>query len=143
MQFLSHPRRGRRSGEWNAGKAVTFIVTLAATRIVTLAAQAAGMSRKSAYALKDRDTAFAAAWDFAMKSGFAARLGDKVEEVEDSPVSLGQGDNPQRGAPSTSSNAHCRLGRRERESKLRDHFFATLAARHRDSPALAARSCAQ
>ncbi len=66
--LLSRPARARRSNEWNGGKAVTFIVTLAASRSVTLAALEAGMSRKSAYALKERDRAFAAAWNAALAS---------------------------------------------------------------------------
>jgi len=63
---LSRPRRPRRSGEWTQGRAVTFIVTLAAARSVTLAARAAGMSRKAAYALRSRDPAFASAWNAAI-----------------------------------------------------------------------------
>ena len=65
MNLLSRPRRPRRANKWNAGAAVTFIVTLAAGRSVALAARAAGMSRKSAYALRGRDPAFAAAWNAA------------------------------------------------------------------------------
>ena len=83
MSFLSRPRRQRRAGEWSTERAVTFIVTLAATQSVTLAARAAGISRKSAYSLKGRDPAFASAWSAAMR---AAR-GNKVEEVERPPVS--------------------------------------------------------
>ncbi|HEU4704677.1 MAG TPA: hypothetical protein VFS45_03065 [Sphingomicrobium sp.] len=60
------PGRPRRTREWSNAKAVTFIVTLAAHRSVTLAAARAGMSRKSAYALKGRDAAFAAAWKTAL-----------------------------------------------------------------------------
>ena len=66
------PRRPRRPHEWSNAKAVTFIVTLAALRSVTLAAARAGMSRKSAYALKGRDPAFAAAWRAALASDHAA-----------------------------------------------------------------------
>lgn len=62
------PRRSLRPHEWSNAKAVTFIVTLAAVRSVTLAAARAGMSRKSAYALKGRDSAFAAAWIAALAS---------------------------------------------------------------------------
>ena len=57
------------------------------------------MSRKSAYAHKARDRAFAAAWPAAKAaakrhSGPALSLskGDKVEEVHAPPVSTGQGD---------------------------------------------------
>ena len=87
MHFLSRSRRPRRSGEWTSEQAVTFIVTLAASQSVTLAARRAGMSRKSAYALKHRDSAFAYAWDAAMR----ASQGYKVKEVEGVPVSLSYG----------------------------------------------------
>lgn len=87
-QLLSRPRRPRRSGEWTPERAVTFIVTLAATASVTLAARAAGMSRKSAYALKGRDRAFAAAWTAALR----ASRGNKVEEVDAPPLSCAHGD---------------------------------------------------
>jgi hypothetical protein len=36
LHLLSRPRRPLRPGEWTPAKAVTFIVTLAATRSVTL-----------------------------------------------------------------------------------------------------------
>ena len=92
MHLISRPRRPRRSSDWTPDRAVTFIVTLAASRSVTLAAGAAGMSRKSAYALKARDPAFAAAWTAAMKAAASfSRQGDKVEEVEDPSVSSSQG----------------------------------------------------
>ena len=72
LAFTPYPQhRPRRPHEWSNVKAVTFIVTLAALRSVTLAADRAGMSRKSAYALKSRDPAFAAAWVAAL--GSAAR----------------------------------------------------------------------
>lgn len=88
MSYLSRPRRPRRAAEWSNAKAVTFIVTLAARRSVTLAAARAGMSRKSAYALRGRDPAFAAAWDAAWKAGAARRRptpgqGDKGDEGDD------------------------------------------------------------
>lgn len=93
--LLSRPRRPRRSGEWTPARAVTFIVTLAATRSVTLAARAAGMSRKAAYALKSRDTAFAGAWSAAMAAGRpSGNQGNKVKEVHGLPFSPGQGNRP-------------------------------------------------
>jgi hypothetical protein len=92
MFQLRRPRRPRRSGEWTESKTVTFIVTLAASRSVTLAARQAGMSRKAAYALKARDPAFAAAWNEAMKAGNAARRkGYEVDETEYPRVSPNQG----------------------------------------------------
>ena len=128
MHLLSPNRRSpRRSHEWSAARAVNFIVTLAATRSVTLAARAACMSRKSAYALKSRDPAFAAAWAAAEKAGVTSMRpgpaldlpkGDKVEEVEDPPVS------PPYGYASPS--------RRERE-----RAFVRLLTVLRETPPLA------
>ena len=93
MIQLSRPLRPRRPGDWTPARAVTFIVTLAATRSVTLAARASGMSRKAAYALKSRDSAFASAWKAALAANRPpARQGDKVDEVHEPPVSTGQGD---------------------------------------------------
>ena len=93
MILLCRPRRPARSNDWTNAKAVTFIVTLAATRSVTLAARAAGMSRKAAYALRDRDARFADAWRQAFAIQTIRRQGNKVEEVEDPPFSRGQGNN--------------------------------------------------
>lgn len=82
MLLLSRPRRQRRASDWTSARAVTFVVTLAAHRSVTLAAARAGMSRKSAYALKGRDAAFAAAWDQAVTVGTGrSRQGDKAHET--------------------------------------------------------------
>jgi hypothetical protein len=123
--LLSRPRRPRRQGEWTQGKAVTFIVTLAATQSVTLAARAAGISRKSAYALKSRDSAFASAWNAAIAAARPVRRqGDKAHEVNGPRFSRGQGDRR-----STSSW----------DAELRDHFFSTLATKRRDSVARPAR----
>ena len=115
-------RRPARAGEWSGDKAVTFIVTLAATTSVTLAAARAGMSRKSAYALKRRDPAFAAAWDEAVRAGdnppVAIRpRGDKVDRLYNPPVMPPKGN-----------------GRadRDRDEEWRDSFFAALATRHPD-----------
>ena len=89
MLKLSHSRRPRRAGEWTEGKAVTFIVTLAAHRNVTLAAARADMSRKSAYALKRRDPAFCAAWDAAVAAAaLPARKGDKGDDLHNPPVGV-------------------------------------------------------
>jgi hypothetical protein len=83
------------------------------------------MSRKSAYALKSRDPAFAAAWTAAVD---AARKspgqGDKVEEVEAPLVSSVHGDT----SPS----------RRDRE-----RAFAVIVAGLRESSRLADLSPAQ
>ena len=120
MILLSRPRRPLRAHEWTRGKAVTFIVTLAATHSVTLAAKAAGMSRKSAYALKSRDPAFAHSWNAALE----AAKRNKVEEVQASPIPSSQGDRPIRAAPSNESIS----ARRRADAELRDRFLARLAA---------------
>ena len=118
MLQLARTRRPRRAGEWTEGKAATFVVTLAVSRSVTLAASRAGMSRKSAYALKRRDTGFAAAWIAALATGEEPALnsvqGAKVGEVDDPRISKAQGNN----APALTSRAA--------DAKSRDRFFATL-----------------
>ena len=125
MHLLSRPRHVPRAGGWTSDKVVTFIVAFAATRSVTLAAHAAGMSRKAAYALRARDAAFAAAWAAAVKAGAERPLeGDKVEEVEEPPISSGQG--------------NASLSRAERE-----RAFVGLLAQLRESPPLAPRPAAQ
>jgi hypothetical protein len=132
LHFLSRSRRKPRVGERTAGKSVTFIVTLAALGDVTLAARAAGMSRKSAYALRSRDPAFAAAWMAALRAGERRSVGpapslskgDKVEEVEGPPIPSGLGN----ASPS----------RAERE-----RAFVGLLVQLRESPPLAPRPAAQ
>ena len=124
MPLLSRPLRPRRNGEWSGSRGVTFIVTLAAHRSVTLAAREARMSRKSAYALKARDPAFAEAWDEALKIARNARQCDEVQEVHNPRTSLSQGDKAPRTAPSRSSTAQLR----RIEELCRDRFFAKLAA---------------
>ena len=67
MFDLASCHRPRRPAEWTESKAIAFIVTLAGTGIVTLAAREAGMSRKAAYALKRRDPLFAGLWEKAKR----------------------------------------------------------------------------
>jgi hypothetical protein len=138
LHLLSRPCRPRRQHEWSAGKAVTFIVTLAASQSVTLAAREAGMSRKSAYALKGRDPAFADAWNAALKARRTKREGDKVEEVHVPPVSSSQGDKRVRAEPSDWSTI-----RRRHDAALRDLFFGRLVRQSGESPSLARRTPAQ
>jgi hypothetical protein len=122
---LFTPRRPRRAGEWTPDRVVTFIVTLAATGSVTLAARESGMSRKSAYALKSRDPAFASAWAAAARARAAgSRQGHKVEEVEEAPVRRPHGDT----SPSRID---------------RERAFTALLATLRDSPPLAPSASAQ
>ena len=125
MLQLARTRRPRRSGEWTEARAVTFIVTLAASRSVTLAASRAGMSRKSAYALKDRDPAFRAAWNAALsvviqprpRSAGGPRQGNEVDEVDDPAIKRGQG------------YSYPRPQNLSLDAQMRDLFFATIANR--------------
>ena len=77
----------RRPHQWTQAKVVTFIVTLASRQSVTLAAARAGMSRKSAYALKGKDCAFAAAWNAALSVGAIDGLeGDESNDLHNPPI---------------------------------------------------------
>jgi hypothetical protein len=107
---LAQTRRPRRAGEWTEAKAVTFIVTLAASRSVTLAATRAGMSRKAAYVLKHRDRGFEAAW----RAAVAPFEGNKVCEVNGTLNRQVQG-NGQRARSNRAADA-----------RSRDRFFANL-----------------
>ena len=122
QRLLHLPRtcRPRRKGEWTESKVVTFIVTLAALRSVTFAARAAGMSRKSAYALRDRDPAFAAAWEAACAAGASPSVqGDKGDEGNDPRV-----------APRLGSTRRRRRANAAR-AELSDYFSGLFANRLR------------
>ena len=142
MFQLCCPRRPRRLGEWTRDKVVTFIVTLAASQSVTLAAREAGMSRKSAYALRARDPAFASAWNMAVKARPTRRQGGATEELHEPPVSPDQGDKRAHVRRSTSSTPQ-RDNARGLDNFRRDRFFARLAERRGDSANLAHGSSAQ
>jgi hypothetical protein len=78
------------------------------------------MSRKSAYALKSRDPAFATAWAAAVNAGSRIRSeGDKASEVSDPRILSVQGD-------SRIANF---------DSELRDNFFCQIAPNRPDSVA--------
>lgn len=64
-------RRIRRDG-WTVERQLAFLAALAETRSATRAAAAAGMSRESAYRLRERPAAalFAALWDGALRPEF-------------------------------------------------------------------------
>ena len=57
------PEPSRKTGGWSADRQRGFIEVLAETGSIHLAARAAGLSARSAYALRVRSAAFAAAWD--------------------------------------------------------------------------------
>ncbi|HVL79531.1 MAG TPA: hypothetical protein VM346_09640, partial [Sphingomicrobium sp.] len=119
--------------EWNKGKIVTFIVTLAATRSVTLAAREAGMSRKSAYALKARDAEFADCWKRALGTRPQQPQGGRAWAKRAPPAVHAQGDGATLAASSILSTRQGTLDR-ELEDVARDHFFARLGARLSRSP---------
>jgi len=107
--------RTRHDG-WTNGRRVTFFVTLAATGSVTFAAASVGLSRKSAYALKKRDTTFASLWERALTMAGKARPAACPHRAE------GNGNRvPIASAtPSTGVN---------RAAAERDRFFAGLEKR--------------
>ena len=61
------PEPSRKVGGWNATRQRLYIETLAETGSVHLSAKAAGLSARSAYALRVRSPAFSAAWDAAQQ----------------------------------------------------------------------------
>jgi hypothetical protein len=138
MNLLAQPRRPQRPEGWSSAKAVTFIVTLARSRSVTLAARAVGMSRKSAYALRKRDPGFAAAWNAAIGAG--SILNPKGNSGRQS----------QHSQPSQLAVTQETAEARRRDELLRDRFFARLAATRRKagqtphrSPAMRAPQCSR
>lgn len=75
------PERSRRDG-WTTDRQARFLTALAATRSVTDAARAVGMSRKSAYRLRSRepDGLFAAMWSQCFRPRAAPAARAQVEE---------------------------------------------------------------
>ena len=61
------PQPSRKTGGWSAVRQRLFIEALAETGTVHMAAKAAGLSARSAYFLRIRSAAFAAAWDAAQQ----------------------------------------------------------------------------
>jgi hypothetical protein len=61
------PEPSRKTGGWSAHRQQLFIEALAETGSVHLSAKAAGLSARSAYAVRVRSPAFAAAWDAAQQ----------------------------------------------------------------------------
>lgn len=81
---MTDSRATRRNG-WTPERQIRFLDALAATRSVTKAAAAAGMSRESAHRLRNRGEGalFAAIWDLALagsligiNEGHSDNLGD-------------------------------------------------------------------
>src|SRR5437868_5405972 len=84
------PRTKIREDGWTAERQLRFLDALSRTRSVTKAAAAAGMSRESAYRLRDRrdGTLFAALWDRTLK-GHASRHFARSSRSTGAPVSRG------------------------------------------------------
>jgi hypothetical protein len=61
------PEPSRKTGGWSAARQRMFVESLAETGSVHLSARSAGLSARSAYALRVRSGAFAAAWDAAQQ----------------------------------------------------------------------------
>lgn len=61
------PQPSRKTGGWSAIRQRLFIEALAETGSVHMAAKSAGLSARSAYALRVRSSAFAAAWNAAQQ----------------------------------------------------------------------------
>ncbi|WP_347718055.1 hypothetical protein [Sphingomonas sp.] len=57
------PEPSRKTGGWSADRQRSFIEVLAETGSIHVAARSAGLSARSAYSLRVRSAAFAAAWD--------------------------------------------------------------------------------
>jgi hypothetical protein len=80
VQQVPPPKRKPRHDEWTREKMAGFLRELAATQSVAAAAKSVGMSRQSAYKLRNRceGTPFALAWEVALEAGLqqlARRVG--------------------------------------------------------------------
>lgn len=71
LAFTPVPFMVKRHSGWTPDRQREFIHQLSRIGVVSAAAKAVGMSRNSAYKLRERDGAesFAAAWDMAMEMG--------------------------------------------------------------------------
>jgi hypothetical protein len=68
---------------WSARRQRDFIAALAAMGTVLYAARAVGMTKQSAYKLRDRPGAesFAAAWDVALQMGYDEAFGQAIDRA--------------------------------------------------------------
>jgi hypothetical protein len=81
--FTPVPMQRRRHDGWTPERQRAFIEVLSVTGQVAEACRTVGMSRKSAYGLKDRPGAesFVAAWDAALMSGQQRMLDQLMERA--------------------------------------------------------------
>ena len=77
------PFERRRADGWTERRQRDFVTALAAMGSVLHAAQAVGMTKRSAYQLRDRPGAesFAAAWDLALAIGYADAFDRALERA--------------------------------------------------------------
>jgi len=82
LRFEAVPVRGRSDG-WTAARQQAFIVRLALCGSVNASAEAVGMTRRSAYKLRERpgSESFAAAWGAALDYGRGRRLDHAIERA--------------------------------------------------------------
>lgn len=136
MALIVQPRRPARAGEWTSGAAILFIVTLAATGSVTLAARAAGMSRKSAYALRDRNPLFAEAWQAARRAAPRPSAGS----VDGDMARRAAPSNSSTGGGGTSARHHGRSGAPEWQVRLAAEWPLLRESSQSRAPAALARA---
>lgn len=82
IAFAPVPVRPRRNG-WTAERQRGFILRLALSGCIAASAQAVGMSRRTAYRLRDHPggAGFAAAWDAALRIGVDTRKDFALERA--------------------------------------------------------------
>lgn len=82
LAFTPVPVRARHDG-WSPARQIAFIHRLALCGSVSTSAAAVGVTRKSAYRLRERPGAksFAAAWDAALAMGQSGRLDHAIERA--------------------------------------------------------------
>ena len=123
LQRLPVPASRTRRDGWTNGKRVTFFVTLAETGSVTFACVSVRLSRKSAYALRKRDSTFASLWE----RGLA--MAGKSRRKARPPCSEGNETAATTPAATPSSRVNQHGTDRSRADAERDRFFASLKMR--------------
>jgi hypothetical protein len=83
LAFTPVPLERVHHNGWNEGRQRDFVTALAAMGSVLHAARAVGMSKQSAYNLRNRPGAesFAAAWDIALAIGYADAFDKALERA--------------------------------------------------------------
>jgi regulator of sirC expression with transglutaminase-like and TPR domain len=85
IRFTPVPLKARHDG-WTAARQIHFIEVLSATKSISKACRAVGMSRMSAYTLRDRPDArqFLLAWSAALRPDFefSQRAADRAGSIK-------------------------------------------------------------